>query len=299
MLNNSKGFSLIEILISLVLFTALSLSMMNVLKQTTRAQDQMEKLIKKNRIRTNISYAIRKDLQTPMMVPTDSSYQAYQTFWHYLRDPNRNNGKVESDYITSHLNHEGYYNRNFIFPVAGFIGNEQSFYFTNAHPRLKVGYALENCPSSNSRCLIRKTAPIDDKALDEFPESDTQSTPLLEGVDELDIQYLNARNREWTETFNIERPTNFYSFPLTFPLAVKMDITLENSDPLSLSIPIYPSILSHKIHTPTKVPKMPETTQTNQRNRRRDPSNPATDSNTQSPARPQQSGGTGNRGQQR
>jgi len=257
--NNSKGFSLIEILISLILFTALSLSMMNVLKQTTRAQNQMEKLIKKNRIRANISYAIRKDLQTPMMAPADSSYLAYQTYWNYLRDPNRNNKKMESDYITDYLNDEGYYDRGFIFPSAGFIGSKQSFYFTSAHPRLKVGYALENCPSSNSRCLVRKTAPIDNKDIDEFPESDTRSTPLLEGVDELDIQYLNARNREWTDTFNIERPINFYSFPLTFPLAVKMDITLENSDPLSLSIPIYPSILSHKIHIPTKVPEMPTT----------------------------------------
>ena len=264
MLKNSKGFSLIEILISLILFTALSLSMMNVFKQTTRAQDQMEKLIKKNRIATNISYAIRKDLQTPMMVTANSSHQAYQTYWNYLRDPKRNNGNVESDYITNHLNDEGYYDRNFIFPFAGFKGDEQSFYFTNAHPRLKVGYVLENCPSSNDRCLIRKTAPIDDKTLDEFPESETQSTSLVEGVSELNIQYLHARNQEWTGTFNIEYPTNFYNFPLTFPLAVKMDIELENSDPLSLSIPIYPSILSHKIHSPTKVPELQR-----QRNKRR------------------------------
>lgn len=285
MLKNSKGFSLIEILISLILFTALSLSMMNVFKQTTRAQDQMEKLIKKNRIITNISYAIRKDLQTPMVVAADSSHQAYLTYWNYLRDPKRNNGKVESDYITNHLEDGNYYSRNFIFPFAGFKGDEQSFYFTNAHPRLKVGYVIENCPSSNSSCLIRKTVPIDDRALDEFPDSETQSTVLLEEVSELTLQYLNARNKEWTNTFNIEYPTNFYNFPLTFPLAVKMDIELENSDPLSLSIPIYPSILSHKIHSPTKIPELPKTQ-----------SESSSDSNRRKPPKPQQPGGT-NRGQ--
>ena len=236
----------------------LSLSMMNILKQTTRAQDQVEKLIKKNRILTNISYAIRKDLQTPLMVPTNSSHQAYQSYWHYLRDV-KWNGKVESDYITDYLDDEGYYDRSFIFPLAGFIGEEQSFYFTNAHPRLKVSYALEDCPApSNSRCLFRKTAPIDDRSLDEFPESDTQSTSLLEGVTQLEIQYLNAKNKEWASTFKTEYPTNFYSFPLTFPLAVKMDIELENSEPLSLSIPIYPSILSHKIYYPTKISEPPK-----------------------------------------
>lgn len=285
MSKNSKGFSLIEILISLILFTALSLSMMNVFKQTTRAQDQMEKLIKKNRIITNISYAIRKDLQTPMVVATDSSHQAYFTYWNYLRDPKRNNGKVESDYITDYLDDEGYYSRNFMFPFAGFKGDEQSFYFTNAHPRLKVGYVIENCPSSNSSCLIRKTAPIDDRALDEFPDSETQSTVLLEEVNELTLQYLNARNKEWTNTFNIEYPANFYNFPLTFPLAVKMDIELENSDPLSLSIPIYPSILSHKIHSPTKIPELSKTQKKG-----------SSDSNRRKSSQPKQPGGI-NRGQ--
>lgn len=259
MLKNSKGFSLIEILISLVLFTSLSLSMMNILKQTSKAQDQMEKLIKKSRILTNISYAIRKDLQNPLMVSSDSSYQAYQTYGHYLRDMKWNKGKVEIDYITDYLDDEGYYDRSFFFPFSGFAGNTQSFYFTNAHPLLKVSYALEDCPTaSNSRCLIRKTAPVDNRSLDEFPESDTKSTSLLEGVTELKIQYLNARSKEWADTFKQELPNNFYSFPLTFPLAVKIDIQLENEEPLSLSIPIYPSILSHKIHSPKKIEDPPQ-----------------------------------------
>lgn len=254
MIKHSKGFSLVEILISLILFTALSLSMMNVFKQTTRAQDQMEKIIKKRRVLTNISYAVRKDLQTPLMTAIDHSRIAYQVYWNYLRDPQWNNGQVESDYITNYLDDEGYYDRNFIFPVAGFMGKEQSFYFTNAQPRLKTAYLLEDCPPpSSSRCLFRKTAPIDDRALDDFPKEDSQSTSLLEGVLELNIQYLNARNKEWTRTFTMESPTNFYSFPLTFPLAVKMEVKLENSEPLSLSIPIYPSILSHKIHYPKKI----------------------------------------------
>ncbi len=232
--------------------------MMNILKQTTRAQDQVERLIKKNRVLTNISYAIRKDLQTPLMVPTDSSYQAYQTYWNYLRDTKWNNGKMESDYITNYLDDGGYYNSSFIFPFAGFVGEEQSFYFTNAHPRLKVAYVLEDCPGpSNAQCLLRKTAPMDDRALDEFPESDTKSTSLLEGITQLEIQYLNAKNKEWANTFKLEPPTNFYNFPLTFPLAVKMEIELENSEPLSLSIPIYPSILSHKIYNPQKVSDPP------------------------------------------
>ena len=166
---------------------------------------------------------------------------------------------MESDYITNYLDDEGYYDRNFIFPVAGFMGKEQSFYFTNAQPRLKTAYILEDCPPpSSSRCLFRKTAPIDDKALDEFPKEDSQSTALLEGVLELKIQYLNARNKEWTRTFTREFPINFYSFPLTFPLAVKMEIELENSEPLSLSIPIHPSILSHKIHYPKKITAPPK-----------------------------------------
>ena len=256
---HSRGFSLIEILISLILFTTLSLSMMNIFKQTTKAQDQMEKLIKKRRILTNISYAIRKDLQNPLMTTTDNSYLAYHVYWSYLRDPQWNNGKVESDYITHYLDDEGYYDKTSIFPVTGFTGREQNFYFTNAQSYSKTAYILEDCPPpSADRCLFRKTAPIDDKNLDDFPEKDSQSTSLLEGVNELSIQYLNAKNKEWTSTFQSEYPTNFYSFPLTFPLAIKMEIELENSEPLSLSIPIYPSILSHKIHSPTKIQGPPK-----------------------------------------
>lgn len=269
----SKGFSLIEILISLILFTTLSLSMMNIFKQTTKAQDQMEKWIKKRRVVTNISYAIRKDLQTPLMTSGDNSHTAYQVYWSYLRDPKWNNGKVESDYITDYLDDEGYYDRNFIFPMAGFMGKEQSFYFTKAHPRLKTAYLLDNCPPpSSSRCLFRKTAPVDDRALDEFPVEDTQSTALLEGVTQMDIQYLQARNKEWVSTFTSERPTNFYSFPLTFPLAVKMEIELENSEPLSLSIPIYPSILSHKIHQPKKI-STPKAFSFKNKNKNKNPQN--------------------------
>ena len=254
---HSKGFSLIEILISLILFTALSLSMMNVFKQTTRAQDQMEKLIKKSRRLANISYAIRKDLQTPLMAPANTSHQAYQIYWSYLRDATWNNGKVESNYITNYLDDEGYYDRRFIFPFTGFLGKEKSFYFTNAQPRLKTAYVLEDCPPPSSlQCLFRKTAPLDNKSLDEFPESDTKSTSLLEGVTALEIQYL--KNKEWIPTFQSETPSNFYSFPLTFPLAVKINIELENAETLSLSIPIYPSILSHKIYLPTKIQDPPK-----------------------------------------
>ncbi len=258
MLKRSKGFSLIEILISLVLFASLSLSMMNVLKQTTKAQNQIERLIKQNRILANTSYAIRKDLQNPLMIQTDSPHQAYYAYWNYLRDPKWNNGKIESDFITDYLEDDGYYKRNIIFPFTGFKGEKQSFYFTNTRPRLKTAYVLEDCPASNAQCLFRKTAPIDNRDLDEFPESETEKTSLLEGVVQLEIQYLHAKNKEWTHTFQMKHPANFYTFPLTFPLAVKMEIELENSEPFTLSIPIYPSLLSHKIHNPKRIADPPK-----------------------------------------
>lgn len=242
----NKGFTLIEILISLFLFSVLSIFMMNAVDQTTKSQEQIEKIIKKNRIVQNASYVIRKDLQ-----------MAYSTLnvKNWMR--NRYKGYLEK-YGSQHpinQNDEIYFEK-YDFDETGLIGEENSFFFTSSSqnldshrpPIVKIGYALESCPAKESeQCLLRKTSLLKGLTINSLDQESLNQTVLFKNVKSLKISYWNFRDKEWKTSFTPYILKGIY-FPHPFPIALKFDLEFNNIDrPISMIIPIHLSFLSQNI----------------------------------------------------
>ena len=263
-----KGFTLIEVLISLVLFVSISLSLMNVINQTTRSQDQVEKWIKKNRIMKNVSSMIQKDIQNVIRV-RNTAHWTFDSYIGYLKE----NG--HDDFFQNHLTSE---DQIFLysqpFPFTGLAGKAQELYMTlstNGTNIVKTAYMLETCknkknPSIESQCLVRKTSSLlQNHELMELDPESIQVQNLIENIENFHLEYFDPDSKEWIDVFLPPPPPQRRTyFPMALPLAIKMKITTSSDqNSLEMNIPIYQSILSDKIqiqsqYTPPLKPKPPQ-----------------------------------------
>ena len=247
-----KGFTLVEVLISLFLFVIISLSMMQAFNQTTRDQKQIDRIIKENRKLHNTFYAIRKDLQRAWGAPNMSNwmYRAYKQHLDHFE---------ESSYFTSELPDEDriYFTEQH-FEKTGFIGKEESFFFTNLTtgvkenpPVMKTAYTLEDCPlnedpSTLSKCLVRTTSFLLGGDIDDLHEESKNETKLLGNIQTMKVSYFHFQDNEWKNEFYPTLLKGMF-FPHPFPPAVKIDFEFEQNGSRSLVIPIDVSLLSQRI----------------------------------------------------
>ena len=249
---SQKGFTLIEVLISLVLFVSISLSLMNVINQTIRAQDQVSQWIKKSRIMKNVSYMIQKDIQNVIRT-RNTAHWAFDSYIGYLKE----NGY--DDFIQTYLSAE---DQNFLysqsFPFTGLAGKTQELYMTlstNGTNIVKVAYMMEACKnkkelSIESQCLVRKTSSLlQNHELTDLDSDSTQVQNLIENIESFHLEYFDPDSKEWTTEFLPPSPSQQTTYiPMTLPLAIKMKITKpSDQNSLEMNIPIYQSILSDKI----------------------------------------------------
>ena len=249
----TRGFSLIEVLISLVLFTSLSLSMMNVLNQVTRSEKQMEKLIRESRMVQNLTHAIKKDLQSIIYIlPRDIPDLSYSHYFLHLKDT------YQADYYENYFPIE---NQEFIrhpaipAPKVGFIGDEESFYFTSPFSTdsnfstLQVGYVVEPCPNQGrTQCLIRKTTTMDqDLSFDWWNDKFEKRQVLIENIQNFQVQYFFKE--EWKSEFKIPYSKGLV-FPLPLPIALRVIIERKEKDDIDFYVPFHSTLLSNKITRP-------------------------------------------------
>ena len=247
-----RGLTLIEILISLVLFVFISLSMTNIISQTSTAQIQFDRLIEKKRILSNVSQVIRKDLSNSY------SWRGPQNF---MRSAYREYLAVNnmSDYISSYLPLQDriYFEILHTAPKTGLYGESDHFYLTSASSFendgpsvLKIGYFLEDCPAeeASSRCLVRKSSfPAVEGGINSFNNDTLKTTPLLQNIKSFTVSYWNPKNEEWQESFTPPLATGF-GLPPLFPPALKLIIEFEELDSLlTLLITVPRAFLSSKI----------------------------------------------------
>ena len=258
-IKTSHGFSLIEVLISLVLFVALSISMMDVLNQTTRSEKQMEKLIQANRIIQNVTYAVKKDLQTMTYIPT--TYIANLSYEHYFLNLR---GQYQADYYEDYFpeNNKPFI-RNESFPKMGFTGDENSFYFTSPlstdsrFSTVRVAYVIEPCPDQGRlQCLMRKTAPHSQTLSSERNSEFEKKQVLVENVKKFQVEYFNQG--EWISEFK-EPIRKGLIFPLPPPSALRLIIKMEKNN-IDFYIPLHSTLLSNKITAPKTFVAIPDQT---------------------------------------
>ena len=243
---HTKGFSLIEVLISLVIFTSLSLSMMNVFRQTTRSERQIEKVIRSRRVVRNVTSAIKNDLQTIIYLPPYSIWQeSYRHYQLYL------NSQYESDYITDYFPEENkLFFQEFISPRMGFEGTESAFYFTSpfstdpSFSTVRVTYLIDRC--EKVLCLIRKTTPLKQN-LSEGWDLEFEEQVLIKDIKTFKVEYFV--NDEWSDEFKPRNRKGLF-FPLPLPSALRIKVEFQNKN-MDFYVPFYSFLTSRKIITPS------------------------------------------------
>ena len=244
-----KGFSLIEVLISLVIFTSLSLSMMNVFRQTTRSEQQVEKVIQSSRTIRNVTSAIKNDLQTIIYIPPYSIWQ--ESYWHYqmhLKD------KYESDYMEDYFpeNNKLFF-QEFIPPKMGFKGEKNIFYFTSPYSTdssfstVRVSYRIESC-EKELLCLIRRTTPLKQNLSSEWDDEFEQQV-LIKDIKEFQVEYFFED--EWKDDFEPPQREGLF-FPLPLPLALRIQVKFQNHN-MDFYVPFYSSLTSKEMLSPSKL----------------------------------------------
>lgn len=256
---HQRGFTLIEVVISIFLFSILSIALMDSLSQTTKYQKQIERIIKKSRISKNISQVITKDVQMSVSIVNvhlwfHSIYQAFLSSYN------------QDNYFNYILSPE---NKNFFesietkdLPPMGMNGEKNKLTITSLSQSsedhlsiVKIQYLTDDCPSriekdKTSKCLKRSYSKVIG-ALNTLDHDTTQTSVLLYDIKDISFSYCK-KSQICDEVFTPENIQTIYG-PLPFPYVVKADIQFEDTEKINihLSIPLYLPILSNQIFKST------------------------------------------------
>lgn len=254
-MNSKKAFTLIEVLISLALFASLSISLTQVINQTTRSQKQIENIVKKNRLIKNTSYLIQKDIKNSLRT-TNTFHWAYDS---YARCLMNQFGSLDllQDYMSSE--DQSFFQSSQAFPLMQMEGESDFLFFAQVSPQgvlQKIEYILEDCVNEeeeNVSCLVRKTSEIIDD-IDRTSEETLKTVPLVKNVDELIFSYYDFETKDWKDRLEVQTKNPFAIrtlehsryFPFSLPFAIKVELKIDDSD-LRINIPIESAFLSEKI----------------------------------------------------
>ena len=243
MQKKSSGFTLVEILITLTIFSSMALlisqSMQYAIKTQKKIQEQMD---------------IQSRLLNALQVLEEDLHQTF-----YYRDKHHfawNNVKTKmlktyslrkktlktsslKKKIPSLLENYGTSLKRES-PHTPFIGKEQEMHFTSLHHQrvqtdvqeaefIEVSYMIRSCrdPQSNenySLCLWRRSSPLADKK----PEEGGQSLVLLENLKTFKLGYLGETTLDWSAEWNSER-TDDSRYHNQFPFLVSVEMEMEGT----------------------------------------------------------------------
>lgn len=254
-MRQNKGFTLIEVIISIVIFSVISIALMDSVNQTTGFQKQVSRILKAKRVLTSVPQVIRKDIQ---MISNSVSINLVikLLYMNYLN-------KYHPNYLKNNMDPTdlAYFKGNDL-PLMGLIGDETEWILTSSSqsdpdriPAVKIRYVLEDCPDSssapdNTKCLMRYYSQITSSSLlNELDPESTKQSVLLSGVTSIEFSYClkDSELEECESSYQAPTPTGIH-FPYNLPFAVKVNIQMnESTPPINLFIPLYISILNDNI----------------------------------------------------
>lgn len=122
-------------------------------------------------------------------------------------------------------------------PTTHFIGSDSELHFVTMNTSrmsrdskqadfIEVGYALKDCKSADgkntSKCLWRRT----NKDVDDDPTKDGEEMVILENVTEFALKYIGRGKQDWVKDWKT-KSTDDSTTKDTFPLAVEISITVQ------------------------------------------------------------------------
>lgn len=257
---NTKGFTLIEVLISLFLFSVISVTLMNSVTQITKYQKQIQRIIKKEKVEKNVSQILKSDIQM-IFTSIHANFWISQMYVSHLKKYEQSS--FFDQYLTAE-NKAYYGDLSRDLPNMGMIGEKNQVIFTSFSqnledqlPLVKIKYFLEDCPSKShpnevSKCLQRTTSKTLGYKLEELDENTKKTSTLLHDIKNLEFSYCGSPSENTCQE-SFESQVKGIYFPPPFPYTVFINVNFKDSSKpaLKISIPIYSAILSAHIIKPT------------------------------------------------
>lgn len=205
------GFTLIEVMLSLAIFTVIGLATVRHIQQLQNTKkSSFEDLDMYNAVRASLSM-MRYDLS-----------QAFHILYDDLGDENKQallrNQKVphtmfdgrKSELVFTSLSHRNFY--------PGRRESEQT----------EISYFLHTREGQKLPSLLKRESEL----IDEDPFQGGRVYTLLDGVKEMIFQYWNPKTQKWEDEWNSDGGTTRDSFPLS--VKVKLSAVAETGRPLNV-----------------------------------------------------------------
>jgi prepilin-type N-terminal cleavage/methylation domain-containing protein len=235
MMRNSRGFTLIELMITIAILGTLTVltseSIQQAIKAKVKLQGQIDDVSRMRDamrlIESDVHLAyhyrdIEKDIYTlvnkkttasPGVVPTASAYGEWDPFSQSRQMPRRD-------------------------PITQFVGTTDSVNFvtennartvkdTRQADYVEVGYSLKDCKSlgpdgGSSKCIWRRSTPI----VDDDVTKGGDEVVLLENVSEFKLRYIGKGKQDWVSDWRTDEGGDGIT-KNNFPEAVEVSITVE------------------------------------------------------------------------
>ena len=250
---NAKGFTLLEILIALTLFTFISISLIRMTDKTIQYKKKITRNIKDTKSSRIALQIIRKDIRNAfyrkdMNVLTYNEVLSSQDNSTDIDSHNRSQRSSQNNKITAQLKewmelevlpYKPFMHSSSGIGTVGIVGKNDALYITSRsyirnHENEKssdqntITYYLKSCKSredqkKKSTCLWRKFSPDIYKNIENIPTSDYKEFVLLEKVKIFELSYYDFPSNEW---FSEWRTGN--NRRNTLPDAIRIKIEFEN-----------------------------------------------------------------------
>ena len=262
---NKKGMTLLETLISLILFAFIAIFLISTEKATRKYQKKLSDRVLSMKLKRNVFQIIRSDIQN-MFYTVDTNALAHVDYLKKEKgllyrietadlDANLIDSEVE-DFERMEVNS---YMHSFVAVAGGFEGKKDemrltSFSYKRFYENEKAGdqnivvYYLKPCKSAVTRqkkdsCLWRKFSSFSNQDSDNL--KDFSEFVLLEGVKRFELSYYNLYSNEWLSEWQTHpQDRNF------LPAAVH--IKIESEDKKSLPTGEIKAPLYHQFILPFK-----------------------------------------------
>ena len=247
-MNRSKGMTLLEMLVSLGIFTFMFIFITQVVKQSQRQVRKIKQEIHKTSSFDHVIELIKKDFNSVSFL-----LDLNDNFRHSFpvkRNLDESSNRLSPDLSNKKLKNSSQKNPVFMSPYFIFKGEEDKIEFVSysltdsaqensLEQWMQIRYFIQDCPdvdkSSSSSCLLRSSKRYWNL---ERERGEGEALVLFRGFKSLKFSYLissNVLNQEWRDSWKLERSLSFpgssIGFPqeLPFPFRVKLEVETQDT----------------------------------------------------------------------
>ena len=259
---NKKGLTLLEVLITLSLFTFISISLVRMTKKTTEYKKKVTKSIKNTRYSRNVLQIIRKDIRN--IFYTKDMNALTHVLWrkenqkNANRNPKKPTEKASQKQIEQQSKLKAFKNtvESYLFTSipfsGGIIGKTNSLHITslsNTHnqesdknsDQSTITYYLKPCKDrenkkEESSCLWRKFSLVINQELDNLKDYD--EVVLLEKVKKFQILYYDKFSNEWLREWKIG-PNEKNFLPSSILIEIEFEDRKKQSVKQEINVPLH------------------------------------------------------------